>query len=71
MFFRPKAQEGRCTYYDGNKLTKDMCFQLQEYLEWWYELKGNKDGQNGHATFVTNIDPNTLVPLDNQPQSST
>jgi hypothetical protein len=48
-----------------------MCFQLHEHSEWWYELKGKKDKQNGHATFFTHTEPNTLVPLDSQPRSST
>jgi len=30
-----------------------------------------KTKQNGHATFITHTKPNTLVPLDSQPRSST
>jgi len=39
FFSRPRAYEGRCTYYGGN----NMCFQLHGYPKWWYELKGKKD----------------------------
>jgi hypothetical protein len=53
------------------KHTKDTCFQLHMYLEWWYELRGKNNEWNGYATFVTNIYPNTLVSLDSQPQFTT
>ena len=71
IFSRPKAQESGCTHCGGNKHTKDTCFQLHGYPEWWYELKEKKGVQNGHATFVSNTNPNTLVPLDSQPHSLT
>jgi hypothetical protein len=71
IFSRPKAQKSGCTHYDENKHTKDMCFQLHGYPKWWYELKGKKDERNGHATFVTNTNLNTLVSLNSQPQPST
>ena len=53
IFLKPKAQEGRCTHCGGNKHTKDTCFQLYGYPEWWYELKGKKDEWNDHVTFIT------------------
>jgi hypothetical protein len=67
-FAKSKAQEGGWTHYGGNKHTKDTCFQLHRYPEWWYKLKGKKKKErDGYTIFVTNTNPNTLVSFDSQP----
>ncbi|KAB5521352.1 hypothetical protein DKX38_025671 [Salix brachista] len=35
-FVRPKNHEGGCTHCGGNKHTKDTCFHLHGYPDWWH-----------------------------------
>ncbi|XP_078164974.1 uncharacterized protein LOC144559739 [Carex rostrata] len=43
-----------CTHCGGSKHTRENCFKLVGYPDWWKEQKKRKqDGQKGRATVVT------------------
>ena len=56
-----KIADGGCTHFRNPKHTREICFKLQGYPEWWKELKERKKLEVdikkniGRASF-TNID---------------
>ncbi|KAG8374697.1 hypothetical protein BUALT_Bualt10G0023000 [Buddleja alternifolia] len=36
---KPQIEDGGCSHCGGVKHTKDTCFKLHEYPDWWHELK--------------------------------
>lgn len=49
--FRQSDKEKlRCTHCGGNKHTKDTCFQLVGYPEWWNENRHRQRNSNGVGT---------------------
>jgi hypothetical protein len=41
-FKQGKNGEAGCSHCHNPKHTKDICFKLHGYLEWWFELKEKK-----------------------------
>lgn len=41
---RPKGQSdgGKCTHYGSTKHTRDNCFKIIGYPDWWHELQAKK-----------------------------
>ncbi|KAL6322495.1 hypothetical protein AAG906_009794 [Vitis piasezkii] len=67
---KPKSQgeEGGCTHCGNTKHTKETCFKLHGYPDWWHELKAKKKreasgGDNpGHAALMS-VEPQlSLIP---------
>jgi hypothetical protein len=46
---KPKSQleGGSCTHCDKAKHTREICFKLHGYPEWWNELKAKKQREAG------------------------
>ncbi|KAF2291834.1 hypothetical protein GH714_035794 [Hevea brasiliensis] len=55
---RSKGQsgEGKCTHCGNTKHTRDTCFKLHGYPDWWYELqtKNSDEGKYGQAFYTSN-----------------
>lgn len=51
---RSKAHIGEegCAHYGNTKHTKDTCFKLHGYPDWWQDLKAKKKRESGHAALV-------------------
>ena len=67
---KPKSQGegGGCTDYGNTKHTKETCFKLHGYPNWWHELKAKKKreasgGDNpGHVALMSLEPQLSLVP---------
>ncbi|KAK3405243.1 hypothetical protein EUGRSUZ_K01505 [Eucalyptus grandis] len=62
---KPK-HPGGCTHCGNTKHTKDTCFKLHGYLDWWKELQDKKKTESsigrGQASLATGTSPLSLVP---------
>ena len=38
-----KGPKEGCTHCGNTKHTRKTCFKLHEYLEWWHDLKKNRE----------------------------
>ncbi|KAI4351752.1 hypothetical protein L6164_006074 [Bauhinia variegata] len=47
-----QADVGGCTHCGNQKHTKDTCFKLHGYPDWWHELKAKKKRDGGRAALV-------------------
>ena len=61
---------GKCTHYGNTKHTRDTCFKLHGYLDWWHELQSRKKKDNttieegmGWATMVITKPQLSLIPM--------
>ena len=69
-----QAIDGGCTHCGNSKHTRDICFKLYGYLEWWKELKERKTRESnsredtGRAAF-TNTDYEPILEVDNDPNT--
>ena len=67
---KPKSQGegGGCTHYGNTKHTKETCFKLHGYPDWWHELKAKKKceasgGDNPGRAALMSVEPQlSLVP---------
>lgn len=52
-----QSEGGGCTHCGNSKHTRETCFKIHGYPDWWNELKGKKaatsDGNSGKAALVT------------------
>ena len=71
---RPKGQfgEGKCTHCGKTKHTRDTCFQLHGYPDWWHELQAKKKpdtttktGNMGRAAVATAEPQLSLISITN------
>ena len=59
---KPQVEGGGCTHYGNMKHTKETCFKLHGYPDWWQELKvkkkckANGGNQPGRVTLM-NAEP--------------
>ncbi|XP_040990746.1 uncharacterized protein LOC121237889 isoform X2 [Juglans microcarpa x Juglans regia] len=69
---RPKGQSdgGKCTHCGNAKHTRDTCFKLHGYPDWWHELQARKkrdpaaiEEGTGRAVVVTAEPQLSLIPL--------
>lgn len=44
---KSQVEGGGCTHCGNMKHTRETCFKLHGYPEWWHELKGKKKGDTG------------------------
>ena len=64
--------DGGCTHCENPKHTREICFKLHGYPEWWKELKerktldSNSREGTGRAAF-TNTDHEPILEVDNDP----
>ena len=66
---KPPSDGMKCTHCGNSKHTRDTCFKLHGYLDWWNDLQAWKKRENsanddhtGRATVVT-CDPSlSLIP---------
>ena len=66
-----QATDGGCNHCGNPKHTRDICFKLHGYPEWWKELKERKTREStreetGRAAF-TNTDHEPILEVDNDP----
>ncbi|PIN22807.1 hypothetical protein CDL12_04473 [Handroanthus impetiginosus] len=40
---KPQTQEGGCSHCENMKHTRDICFKLHGYPNWWHELKAKRN----------------------------
>ncbi|KAF2304934.1 hypothetical protein GH714_000587 [Hevea brasiliensis] len=68
---RSKGQsgEGKCTHCGNTKHTRDTCFKLHGYPDWWHELQtkkkqdtANTTGNMGHTAVATAEPQLALIP---------
>ena len=70
-----QATYSGCTHCGNPKHTRDICFKLHGYPEWWKELKerkitreSNSKKETRRATF-TNTDHELILEVDNDPSA--
>jgi hypothetical protein len=68
---KPRPPPGGCTHYGGLKHTKETCFKLHGYPDWWKDPKKKKQQGNdtSKATIVSGSEV-SLVPLINGEKAS-
>ncbi|KAL6318435.1 hypothetical protein AAG906_041201 [Vitis piasezkii] len=65
---KPKGEGGGCTHCGNTKHTKETCFKLHGYPDWWHELKAKKKreasgGDNLGRAALMSVEPQlSLVP---------
>ncbi|OIT00697.1 hypothetical protein A4A49_59944, partial [Nicotiana attenuata] len=56
-----------CKHIGNMKHTKDICFKLDGYPQWWHELKAKRKREAGRAALVNTGDsPNATTNIDSQ-----
>lgn len=53
---KTSSEAGGCTHCGNPKHTKDNCFKLHGYPEWWHDLKAKKKRESGY-TSLANVEP--------------
>ncbi|RVW67242.1 hypothetical protein CK203_063319 [Vitis vinifera] len=38
------SNDMKCSHYGNSKHTRDTCFKLHGYPDWWHELQAKSDG---------------------------
>lgn len=61
MNFPGKKDDRMCTHYNAGGHTKDTCFKLHGYSNWFIELKQKKKQEKASAVTVSQQDE---TPLD-------
>ena len=65
---KPQTEGGGCTHFGNVKHTRETCFKLHGYPDWWHELKekkkrGTSSSKNsGRVAFVSTKPQLSLVP---------
>ena len=52
MKSKTQVEGGGCTHCGNMKHTKETCFKLHGYPDWWHELKTKKKRESGRAALV-------------------
>lgn len=52
MKSKTQKDEGGCTHCGNMKHTRNTCFKLHGYPDWWHELKAKKKHESGRAALV-------------------
>ncbi|KAK2982003.1 hypothetical protein RJ640_007595, partial [Escallonia rubra] len=68
FFTKPKSQgeEVSCTHCGHPKHTRDTCFKLHGYPEWWHDLKAKKKRDVGRAALVNTGDTSAAASMESQ-----
>jgi hypothetical protein len=53
MKSKTQVEGGSCTHCGNMKHTKETCFKLHGYPDWWHELKTKKTRESGRAALVS------------------
>ncbi|XP_022889208.1 uncharacterized protein LOC111404668 [Olea europaea var. sylvestris] len=72
-----KAEGAKCSHCGNIRHTRDNCFKLNKYPDWWHELQekkkrdmGGTDGRKGKVAVVTAEPQLSLLPKIESPQSA-
>lgn len=72
---KPTAQGLGCTHCNSKKHTRDTCFKLHGYPDWWedFQAKKKKDssGSTGRAALATTAPQLSILPIHELPPETT